>query len=171
MNKLICNQRDIPEDQWRYGLRSSAATGCGWIATHNALQILGYQENIPDLIAYYESQFPLIHGNLGTSIWAPVLCFRSWGFPVDTLMNPQAYDEAARASDACILFYCWHRGLRLGSHFVALHHTDRGFVGYNTFKDSRGPDFYGDSLQAFLKSHQYGPSQLICIRDKRKPQA
>ena len=28
---LIYNQRQIPAEQWRYGLRSSAAVGCGWI--------------------------------------------------------------------------------------------------------------------------------------------
>ena len=29
MDDLIYNQTKIPKDQWRYGLRSSAATGCG----------------------------------------------------------------------------------------------------------------------------------------------
>lgn len=33
---LIYNQRKIPKDQWRYGFRTSADTGCGWIATYNA---------------------------------------------------------------------------------------------------------------------------------------
>ena len=41
MVDLIYNQKKIPKDQWRYGFRSSAATGCGWIATYNALQLMG----------------------------------------------------------------------------------------------------------------------------------
>ena len=28
MKDLIYNQRKIPKDQWRYGFRTSAATGC-----------------------------------------------------------------------------------------------------------------------------------------------
>ena len=112
MTGLIYNQRDIPRAQWRYGLRSSADTGCGWIATHNALHLLGYAEqSIPDLIRYYESQLPLIHGNLGTSFWGPVVCFRQWGFPVETHMDPRTYDEAAAGADVCILFYYWHKGM------------------------------------------------------------
>ena len=40
MMDLIYNQHQIPREQWRYGLRSSAAVGCGWIATYNALRLL-----------------------------------------------------------------------------------------------------------------------------------
>ena len=64
---LIYNQRQIPKDKWRYGLRSSAATGCGWIATWNALRLMGRKTDIDELIRYYEWQLPLIHGNAGTS--------------------------------------------------------------------------------------------------------
>ena len=41
MGELILNQTQIPKEQWRYGLRSSAKTGCGWIALYNALILLG----------------------------------------------------------------------------------------------------------------------------------
>ena len=41
MHDMIYCQRGIPKDELRYGLRTSAATGCGWIATYNALRILG----------------------------------------------------------------------------------------------------------------------------------
>ena len=62
MDELIYNQTKIPRDQWRYGFRTSAATGCGWVATHNALRLLGYETDISELIRYYERQLPLIHG-------------------------------------------------------------------------------------------------------------
>ena len=41
--ELIYNQNDIPKGQYRYGLRSSASVGCGWIATYNALTLMGYR--------------------------------------------------------------------------------------------------------------------------------
>ena len=121
MDNLIYNQRDIPKDKWRYGLRSSAATGCGWIATHNALRLLGHKTDIEELIRYYEWQLPLVHGNAGTSFWGPVLCFRHWGFPVEICAVPETFDEVVTRSDVCILFYHWRRGCRLGAHFIALH--------------------------------------------------
>ena len=66
---MICNQNDIPRNVHRYGLRPSAQTGCGWIATYNALKILGRTTDIDALIRYFEWQLPLIHGNFGTSFW------------------------------------------------------------------------------------------------------
>lgn len=65
---FIYCQRDIPKDQWRYGLRSSAATGCGWIACYNALKIMGYKANPEKLIKYFERQMPLLNGNTGTFV-------------------------------------------------------------------------------------------------------
>ena len=59
MDGLIYNQKQIPKDQHRYGFRSSAATGCGWIATYNALQLMGYRTEIDKLIRYYEWQLPM----------------------------------------------------------------------------------------------------------------
>ncbi len=166
MAELIYNQHGIPEEQYRYGLRSSAATGCGWIATYNALVLLGRTTDIPALIRYYEWQLPLIHGNLGTSFWGPAVCFRKWGFPVKVVFDRKKFDALAREAEACILFYHWRKGVKLGAHFVALHVTDKGFVGYNTYRNSTGPDFYGDSLEAFLKKQGYFGEVLIAIGKK-----
>ena len=167
MKELIYNQNDIPKAQWRYGLRSSAAVGCGWVATHNALRLMGYETDIPELIRYYERQLPLIHGNAGTSFWGPGLLFRQWGFPVKVSFRPGEYDALAKEADACILFYRWHGKWKLGAHFVALHHTQAGFVGYNTYTNSKGADDWTESMEQFLKTRKYFGTVLICIRDKR----
>ena len=166
MTGLIYNQNHIPRDQYRYGFRASADTGCGWVATHNALCLMGCQTDLKELIRYYEWQLPLIHGNAGTSFWSPALCFRNWGFPVRILVDRKQFDRAAKDSDACILFYRWRKKARLGAHFVALHHTDRGFVGYNTYRNSTGPDLYGESLEGFLKERNYFGCVLIAIQKK-----
>ena len=168
MKELIYNQRDIPREKWRYGLRSSAGTGCGWIATHNALRLMGYRTDIQALIRYYEWQLPLIHGNAGTSFWGPAVCFREWEFPVELCFRRDRFDEVVARSDVCILFYRWKELPRFGAHFVALHRTERGIVGYNTYRSSTGPDLYGPSLEAFLKARGYFGAVLIGIRDKRK---
>ncbi len=164
MKDLIYNQRQIPREQWRYGLRTSAATGCGWIATYNALGLMGYRAEPEQLIRWYERVLPLIHGNLGTTIPAPALFFRNKGFPVKMSALPAHYDGLVRESDAAILFYHWRRGLKFGAHFVALEYRDGRFVGYNTYRNSTGPDDYGGSLQAFLKQKGYFATTLIGIR-------
>jgi len=166
MDDLICNQRDIPKDKWRYGFRSSAATGCGWIATWNALRLLGFRTDIEELIRYYEWQLPLIHGNAGTSFWGPAVCFQHWGFPVELCADKRRFDALASRSDVCILFYHWRRSWKIGAHFVALHQNQDGYVGYNTYRNSSGPDHYGPSLDAFLKDRKYFGCILLGIRRK-----
>ena len=167
MKDLIYCQRDIPKEKWRYGFRSSAAVGCGWIATYNALRLMGWKTTPEELIRYYEWQLPLIHGNAGTSFWGPAVCFRNWGFPVQIILDRNRFDEEAAVADACILFYRWHNKVKLGAHFVALHHTEKGFVGYNTYRNSEGPDYYGESLNGFLKQRKYFGCVLITIQNKK----
>jgi glycosyltransferase involved in cell wall biosynthesis len=165
---MIYCQRDIPKEKWRYGFRKSAATGCGWIATYNALELLGYQPDAEKLIAFYERQLPLIHGNAGTTILAPAFFFKKHGFEVSYLLRRERFDQVAKNADVSILFYRWHEGWKIGAHFVALHYTDKGFVGYNTYNNSTGPDMYGESLNAFLKRKKYFGAVLIGIQNKKK---
>ena len=163
MTGLIYNQQDIPREQYRYGFRASSQVGCGWIATHNALCLLGKRVDTQQLIRYYERLLPLIHGNAGTSFWAPAHLFAQWGYPVRLVYRRGDFDGAARNAQVCILFYRWRRKAVFGAHFVALHHTDGGFVGYNTYRNSTGPDCYGQSLDAFLKRQGYFGCVLTCI--------
>ena len=166
MDDLIYNQNKIPKEQWRYGFRSSAATGCGWIATYNALRLMGYMADPQQLIRDYERQVPLINGNIGTVLFGPALLLRKQGFTVKTVANRAKFDEAAKEAEVCILFYRWLRKYRYGAHFVALHHTENGFVGYNTYRTSRGPDLYGPSLEVFLKKRKYFGAVLFTISRK-----
>jgi len=167
MKDLIYCQRDIPKEQWRYGLRSSAAVGCGWIATYNALRLMGYRAEPEDLIRYYERQLPLIHGNAGTSFWGPAVCFQQWGFPVEMVYDRKRFDEVSKESDVCILFFRWRNKWKLGAHFVTVQYRDGQFTGYNTYRNSKGPDSYGDSLDAFLTRQKYFGAVLIGIRNKK----
>lgn len=166
MDDLIYCQRDIPKNQWRYGFRSSAATGCGWIAAYNALRLMGYSPEPVPLITAFERQLPLIHGNAGTTILAPAVFFMRRGFSVRYLSRLDRFDEVARESDVCILFYHWRNKWKFGAHFVALQHTIEGFVGYNTYRNSKGPDVYGHSLSEFIKKKKYFGAVLIGITNK-----
>ena len=120
-----------------------------------------------EYIRYLQWQLPLIHGNAGTSFWGPALCFKNWGFPVNVIVDRKRFDAEATAADCCILFYHWRKKAKFGAHFVALHHTEKGFVGYNTYSNSKGPDDWTESMEAFLKQKKYFGAVLIGIKDKR----
>ena len=168
MPDFIYNQRDIPKDQWRYGLRSSAAVGCGWIAVYNALHLLHRDVEIPSLIACLAHQVPLINGNLGTCFWGPARCFQQWGFPVKVHFDSRKFDQAAREAPASILFFRWKRGFKIGAHFAAFRFNGSQFIGFNTFQSSSRPDPWGDSLPGFLRQHGYFGAILITIQEPGK---
>ena len=163
MKDMIYCQRHIPRDELRYGFRSSAATGCGWIATYNALRILGKRARKEDLIRYFERQLPLLHGNTGTSVWGPAAFFLHHGYRVKAEFRRDRFDALAAECPVCILFYHWRKGWKMGGHFVALHKTGRGIVGYNTYNNSTGPDLYGGSLEEFLTKKGYFGCVLMGI--------
>ena len=164
---MICNQHHIPADVYRYGLRASSQVGCGWIATYNALKLLGRTTDIEELIRYFEWQLPLIHGNFGTSFWGRQRCFEKWGFPNKLIFDRKRFDGEARQADACIIFYHWAKKGKAGAHFVALKPAESGFTGYNTFRDSTGPDDWGESIEKFLRRHRYFGCVLLVISGKQ----
>lgn len=166
MEDLIYCQKDIPKAQWKYGLRSSAATGCGWIAAYNALYLMGYEAKPEELIAAFQRQLPVVHGNMGTTILAPAFYFKKRGFAVEWTAREDLFDAFAKEYPACILFYRWLGKWKFGAHFVALHWDGEGFIGYNTYTNSKGPDRYGASLSAFLKHRKYFGPVLMGIRPK-----
>ena len=151
----------------RYGFRRSGATGCGWVATHNALRLMGYPSSPGRLIRYYQWQFPIINGNFGTLLPGIVLFFRQRGFLTKCILSPRKFDRALKDSDVGILFYYWRRKKRLGAHFVTVRYQDGRFEGYNTFVNSDGPDDYGISLEIFLKRRKYFFPVLITLKDRR----
>ena len=166
MQEFIYCQRDIPKNKWRYGFRSSAATGCGWIATYNALLVLGKYIVPEKLIRFYERQFPLVNGNTGTFLFSPLIFFKRHGYGVKCTAIRTHFDRMVKESDVCILYYWWRNKWKFGAHFIALHKTDSGIIGYNTYRNSKGPDSYGDSLAVFMKKKKYFGAVLFGIQKK-----
>lgn len=165
MKDFIYCQRDIPKEKWRYGFRSSAATGCGWIATYNALLVLGKRVAPEKLIKFYEHHLPLINGNTGTFLFSPAIFFLRHGYKVKCSAIPTHFDQMVEESDVCILYYWWAKKWAIGAHFIALHKTDKGVIGYNTYRNSKGPDMYGASLEKFIKNKKYFGAVLFSVKN------
>lgn len=172
MQELIYNQHDIPRKVLRYGLRSSAATGCGWIAAYNAMTILGCRVSPQELIRRFERSMPLINGAFGTFLPDLVLFFRRQGFSPRLCAIPARFDEAAKSAPVCVMFYFWRAKRSAGAHFVTLRWLGGRFEGYNTYRNSSGPDNYGPSLEAYMKKQRWFLPLLICLEapaDETRP--
>ena len=119
------------------------------------------------LIRYFERQLPFINGNFGTFLFGPAIYFKSRGFRVSLAFRRKHFDRLLQENEVGILFYYWRKKFRIGAHFVTVQHQNGKFIGYNTYRNSEGPDDYGASLQEFLKKRKYFAPFLIAIKDKR----
>lgn len=164
MNDLIYCQHHIPREKWRYGLRSSSATGCGWISIYNTLHLMGRPAEPEGIIRHLQRQVPLLHGNAGTLALGPCWYFRHHGFQAEHSACPERFDEMVKASDGAIIFFYWRGKWRIGAHFAAVQYRDGIFWGYNTYKNSTGPDCLGRSLEQFLKARHYFGAVLTVVK-------
>ena len=163
MAELIYNQHHIPKMKYRYGLRSSAATGCGWIAVYNALALMGEEPKPARIIRRLLWSFPIINGNFGTFLPNIVGYFKRRGYYVNFSLRRRRFDTIGRNSDACILFYYWHYKGAFGAHYVALDYDEGKFTAYNSYVNSTGPENYGSSLERFIRKRKYFFPILIGI--------
>ena len=96
------------------------------------------------------------------------MLLKRWGYHVTLCSDLDRFDRMCRHSDVGILFYYWRKGLRVGAHFVCVTANTEGFWGYNTYTDSKGLDFYGTSLSAYLKEQKRFGCVLTCIRKPKQ---
>ena len=164
MRELIHCQRDIPKSKWRYGLRSSAAAGCGWIAVYNALLLMGKNAEPEALIRFFTRQLPLIHGLFGTMPLAPLRYFRQNGFTAGYALRRKNFDRLAKDSDTALLYYWWRDRWRFGAHFITVWFDGENFIGYNLYANSKGPNILGPSLEDFLKKRKLFWAVTIGVR-------
>lgn len=153
--KLIYCQRNIPRKELRYGLHSSASTGCGWIAVYNILTLYGKQPKPKEIIYEMEHDLPYLNGLCGSFLMSPAWVLRRHGFQVCFTTKRNKIDQIAAENETGILFYCWKSKHKIGAHFVAVEKTDMGYIGYNTYSNSKGPDKLGTSIETFLDQRKY----------------
>ena len=104
-NFIYC-QNDIPRNHLRYGLRSSAATGCGWIAVYNILQMYGLDCSPAQIIYELEHNVPVFNGNIGSFLMSPAWVLRRYGFKVTFTTKRNQMDKLAQETESGILYYC-----------------------------------------------------------------
>ncbi len=163
---LIYCQRDIPRHELRYGLHSSAATGCGWIAVYNILTLYGKHPDPKAIIYELEHDLPYLNGLCGSFLMSPAWVLRRHGFDVCFTTRRNKMDALAKQQQTGILFYWWKSKSKLGAHFVAVEKTEAGYIGYNTYSNSKGPDDLGSSIETFLDKRKYFGAVYFGVSEK-----
>ena len=155
----IYNQNTGIASQYWFGFFRSSHNGCGWIATYNALIMLGNPQEPYKIISYYEKWGALVYGAAGILPTAVASYFRSRGYTVTVSTNTSKFDKQAKSNTANVLFY-WHSN---GAHNIAVHWNGKQFIGYNVYSNSSGPVKLGTSIASFLSRNNYTGAMLTSI--------
>ncbi len=159
---FIYNQNIGKVANLRFGFFKSSYNGCGWIATYNALLLLGKKPKAEEIISEYELTGAVLYGVFGIQPYAITHYFRFRGYKVTVTYNSKKFDKVAKENTANIIWY-WHKS---GAHYVALHWNGKKFIGYNTYNDSKGPDNWGKSISSMLASKGWTATLLVSISKK-----
>lgn len=163
---FIFDQNTGNAAQMKLGFFKSGFNGCGWIATHNALLLLGKKPKSEKIITEYELTGAVLFGLFGISPLSVALFFRRRGYPTVISIRRRRMDSAAKEAQCSILYY-WHRR---GAHYIACRWDGNRFVGYNTWLNSTGPEDLGPSLEKKFSSGNRKPRVLISVSRKSSVQ-
>jgi hypothetical protein len=92
------NYRDL-----KYGNTDVANAGCGVIAVHNAMALLGKPAAFADELRYFETHGALLYGKWGTNPLAAVPYLQSNGFSTTVTTDSSKFDALLKESDVAIL--------------------------------------------------------------------
>jgi len=137
LRTLIDNQNRAPANQVRMGstegMNEGWYNGCGWVATYNALILLGDPKHPAVIVRNFEeSGGTVLGGVFGTYPNTIAEYIKSLGFNVDHTLFPQLtinIDDAIKASRVSILAYVHTNA----AHYVAVEYNEEieKFIVYN----------------------------------------
>ena len=136
----INDQHASPVADVPVGLGNVSWSGCGPVATYNALLTLNDKVDLEEVIDYYENNgYLLFEGLMGTPPVAVRKFFEDRGYKVIKVVFSQENAETVRwlsqNADASIMWYAYTHGfndLLIGAHFIEYHKSGSSFIGHNT---------------------------------------
>lgn len=164
----IDDQEDGIATKLRYGITGIHPLGCGWIATYNALKLLGVSMEPQDIIKEYENNGLLMYGFLGTNPLSIVHFFSNRGYDINMKIkfsdeiNPdekliKKFDDLAKLYNANILYYTHSNG----GHFIAFKNSGEifqnnraNYIAYNYIIGFNGVDYIESTLGNFLNERR-----------------
>ena len=136
LSALIDDQNQSPASQVRMGTASNRNegwyNGCGWVATYNALVLLGNAKHPAEIVRDFEVRGTVMGGVYGTYPNAIERFLRDAGFNANLILFPQAIvdiDNAIRAAGIGILGYAHTSAAHYAT--IVYNEEEDAFIVYN----------------------------------------
>jgi len=138
-----------------YGKYTSDYNGCGWIATYNAMKLLGEKVDVENIIDYL-NHYTIIKGKLGTNPAGIKNFFKERSFSLKSTSHVEKFNSYSKNCGAGIILYLSNQT----AHYVAFNKSGEQYHFYN--------DIYGKeddirTMDQFLKEVKFNIAYLIAI--------
>ena len=157
----IYGQNNPPYSDLQFGFFKSEYNGCGWIATYNALIMLGCQTKPADIISEYEVTGAVLYGVFGVQPYAITHYFRFRGYKVKTTYKTSKFNDVAKQHTANIIFYFFP----WGAHYFATRYDGNKFLAYNFYASSKTVKTFSTLDEALSEGESKG-AMMISIDKK-----
>lgn len=149
----------------RIGSRNFASSGCGAIATFNALSMVGMNPDMVDIVDFYERKGLVFNAALGVNPAAVGKYLAKSGLNWKCCRGKQNWDACLSDGQAAIMLYFWVSPKGMGAHYVSMERCPNGIRVYNVY-GNRDAAYEFEDIQAFLESGNYKKVVSMFVIDR-----
>lgn len=150
----------------RIGSHNFAHSGCGAIATFNALSMAGLEPRIEEIVDFYERKGLILNAGFGVNPVAVKKYLTNTGLNLTCYKGKQKWDDCLQKEQAAIMLYLWVGPKGMGAHYVSMEKSSQGVRVYNVY-GNRDVTYEFEDIQAFLDSGKYKRVVSMFVIDKK----
>jgi hypothetical protein len=150
----IINQGKLKAIQ--YGKYTSDYNGCGWIATYNAVKLMGEKEEVENIISYL-NHYTIVKGKFGTNPIGIKKYLKKKKFKLKSTFRINKFNDYAKHSYEGIVLYLWNGSC----HYVAFQKSGEQ---YRFLNEIYGKEDDIRTMKDFIKDAGVNIAYLITIR-------
>ncbi len=151
----------------RIGSRNFASSGCGAIATFNALSMAGMKPDMVDIVDFYERKGLVFNAALGVNPAAVKKYLAKNGLSWKCYKGKQNWDACLGDNQVAIMLYFWVSPKGMGAHYVSMEKCPKGMRVYNVY-GNRDEAYEYEDIQAFLGSGNYKKVVSMFVIDRKE---
>lgn len=141
-------------------------SGCGAVATFNAMTLAGCTPVMPDIVDFYEHKGLTMYGKLGVNPRAVGRYLNQQGIQWKKYSKRSELDAVMKAGQCAILLYWWVGKKGCGAHYVTVEKDAEGIKVYNVY-GNRDRTYEFSNIEEFLCHGDYKRVVTMFVMDKK----
>lgn len=150
----------------RIGSCAFSHSGCGAIATFNAMSMIGLEPRMEEIVDFYEHKGLILNARMGVNPSAVKRYLDANNLQWRFYSGKNDWDANWGDDRVAIVLYWWVNPKGCGAHYVAVERTDEGICVYNEFGNRDTAYKYKD-IQTFISTGQYKRVVAMFVIDKK----